>query len=255
MAIHNEQQYIQAKTVTENHFFYILDHMRRKRIKFHGKYISAVKKASKDEDCEHKDVIVIFEDGSEEYFDAKHQDSNNKGKSSYSVSEDIRQWIDGSKFDSRYYFALMEYAPPRYSGNSWINQAGPTGRFALLPVKDCKLTRRDENTVVVDIFENGDLTEWISYDDETKLRLYLDGKLDLSLDDLRQIRLNLEEDIGCRLESKYWAAHGYTSREEWYEINGESLEEYDKSIDARQALFAKIEEMLGIRIEPAEYPE
>lgn len=114
---------------------------------------------------------------------------------------------------------------------------------------------RDENTVVVDIFENGDLTEWISYDDETKLRLYLDGKLDLSLDDLRQIRLNLEEDIGCRLESKYWAAHGYTSREEWYEINGESLEEYDKSIDARQALFAKIEEMLGIRIEPAEYPE
>ena len=95
--------------------------MRRKRIKFHGKYISAVKKASKDEDCEHKDVIVIFEDGSEDYFDAKHQDSNNKGKSSYSVSEDIRQWIDGSKFDSRYYFALMEYAPPRYSGNSWIN--------------------------------------------------------------------------------------------------------------------------------------
>ena len=95
----------------------------------------------------------------------------------------------------------------------------------------------------------------IMIDDETKLRLYLDGKLDLSVDDLRQIRLSLDEDIGCWPESKYWAAHGYASREEWYEANGESLEEYDRSIDARQALFAEIEERLGFRIEPAEYPE
>ena len=78
----------------------------------------------------------------------------------------------------------MEYAPPRYSGNSWINQAGPTGRFALLPVKDCKLTRRDENTVVVDIFENGDLTEWISYDDETKLRFAKEEVIYLNLSKL-----------------------------------------------------------------------
>lgn len=108
---------------------------------------------------------------------------------------------------------------------------------------------------MVDILENGDLIECISCDDETKLRLYLNGKLDLSLDNLRQIRLNLEEDIGCRLESKYWAAHGYASREEWYEMNGENLEEYDRSIDARQALFAEIEKKLGLKIAPAEYPE
>lgn len=252
MAIHNEQQYIQAKIVTEDHLFRILDHMRGKHIKFHSRYISAVKKASKDEDCGHKNVIVIFEDGSEEYFDAKHQDSNNKGKSSYSVSEDIRQWIDSGKFDSRYYFALMEYAPPRYSGNSWINQAGPTGRFALLPIKDCKLTSRDENTVVVDILENGDLAEWISYDDETRLRLYLDGKLDLSVDDLRQIRLSLDEDIGCQPESKYWAAYGYASREEWYAAHEESLAELDRSIAARRKLLAEAKKKIGTAIEPAE---
>lgn len=108
---------------------------------------------------------------------------------------------------------------------------------------------------MVDILENGDLIECISCDDETKLRLYLNGKLDLSLDNLRQIRLNLEEDIGCRPESKYWAAHGYASREEWYEVNGESLKEYDRSIDARQALFAEIEKKLGLKIAPAKYPE
>ena len=254
MAVHNELQYIQAKTVTEDHLFRIFDYMRRKRIKFHDKYISAVKKASKDEDCEHKDIILIFEDESEEYFDAKHQDSNNKGKSSYSVSDDIKQWMADDRFDSQYYFALMEYAPPRYGRNSWKNLAGPTGRFALLPIKSCKLAMRDENTTVVDIRENGDLTEWISYDDETRLTLYLAGELDLSVDDLRQIRLSLDEDIGCRLESKYWAARGYASREEWYEANGESLEEYDRSIDARQRLLAEAEKKLGFSIEPAEYP-
>lgn len=95
----------------------------------------------------------------------------------------------------------------------------------------------------------------IMIDDETRLRLYLDGKLDLSVDDLRQIRLSLDEDIGCRPESKYWAAHGYASREEWYEANGESLKEYDRSIDARRALFAEIEKKLGLKIAPAEYPE
>ena len=94
----------------------------------------------------------------------------------------------------------------------------------------------------------------VFYDDETKLRLYLDGKLDLSVDDLRQIRLSLEEDIGCRPESKHWAAYGYASREEWHEANGESLEEYDRSIDARRTLFAKIEERLGFWIEPAVHP-
>lgn len=102
------------------------------------------------------------------------------------------------------------------------------------------------------MLENSDLIECISCDDEMKLRLYLNGKLDLSLNNLRQIRLNLEEDIGCRPESKYWVAHGYASREEWYEANGESLKEYDRSIDARQALFAEIEKKLGLKIAPAE---
>ena len=46
------------------------------------------------------------------------------------------------------------------------------------------------------------------------------GKLDLSVDDLKQIKFSLEEDAGCRPESKYWALGGYTSREEWYEAHG-----------------------------------
>lgn len=35
------------------------------------------------------------------------------------------------------------------------------------------------------MLENSDLIECISCDDEMKLRLYLNGKLDLSLDNLR----------------------------------------------------------------------
>ena len=91
--------------------------------------------------------------------------------------------------------------------------------------------------------------------DETKLRLYLDGKLDLSVDDLRQIRLTLDEDVAVRPESKYWAQQGYASRDEWYDAHEESLAEYDRSVDARTRLLAEAEKRLGFEIKPAGHPE
>ena len=74
------------------------------------------------------------------------------------------------------------------------------------------------------------------------------GKLDLSVDDLKQIKFSLEEDAGCRPESKYWALGDYTSREEWYEAHGKNLDEYDRSMEVRAGLLAEIEKKLGMKI-------
>ena len=159
----NQKQYIQAKTITEPILCDIFKYMLENRILWHGKYIKSVRIGTKDEDYEHKDIIIKFKDGSEEYYDAKHQDPDNKGKTSYSVSDNIIKYLKGNKIDDRYYFALMEYERPWYTGNSWINQAQPTGRFAILPMNKAKLTKRDCDTTVVDISEeeNQNLIEWI----------------------------------------------------------------------------------------------
>lgn len=129
---------------------------------------------------------------------------------------------------------------------------------------DCKSSSKmafehvEEQSGVIAVYPEFEGTDcsfcYVPCDDESKLRLYLDGKLDLSMEDLQQIKLGVEEDIACRPESKYWASHGYKSREDWYKANGPDLEEYDKSIDVRQALLAEIEKKLGLKIQPAKYP-
>ena len=85
----------------------------------------------------------------------------------------------------------------------------------------------------------------VNADDEKRLELYLEGKLDLSLDELRQIRLGVDEDVAAYPDSKWWARDGYESREEWYAAHEKSLAELDRSIAARRKLLAEAEKKIG----------
>ena len=60
--------------MSEQILYDIFARMKNNKTPLHGRFIKDVRKADKAEDCGHKDVIVTFEDGFEEYFDAKHQD-------------------------------------------------------------------------------------------------------------------------------------------------------------------------------------
>lgn len=68
------------------------------------------------------------------------------------------------------------------------------------------------------------------------LQRYLDGSISLADDEFESIILNYEEDLAIGPNADDWRYHGYSSYNEWYEANKESLDAFAESLRLRGPL-------------------
>lgn len=78
-----------------------------------------------------------------------------------------------------------------------------------------------------------------------KLKKHLAGEIILTDDELAEIQLSYDEDCGCMPYADDWRYHGYSSYEEWYEVNKDDIDAMEKSLRERKKLLDEIEKKYG----------